>query len=194
MLYPTHPSTVFSNIQRSAFMSHTPTSSPPTRSLSLLSIQPHPDDIDPMDETTPATTFPLFGKLPKELRSMIWSFAVEDFASEQLPIKFYYRDEEFYHNAARSILSGSWETHLRLLTRTTAGDTIYSTAAWFRTRWADLMNTCVFARMVALERLLKAIVHDEDGKNVVVFQHSQRRHIARVLSSVIAGFGERLKQ
>lgn len=179
-------------------MSHTPTLSPPTRSLSLLSIQPHPDDIDAMDidaiDTNPTTAFPRFRELPKELQSMIWSFAVEEFASEQLPIKFYYRDEEFYHNAARSILSGSWETHLRLITRTPVGNTIYSTAAWFRTGWASLMNTCVFARMVASKRLLQAIVYGEDGTDVVVFQHSQRRNISRVLSSLIAGFGERLKQ
>lgn len=179
-------------------MSHTPRSSPPTRSLSLLSIQPHTDNIDAMDieviDATPATTFPCFSELPKELQSMIWSFAVEEFAYEQLPIKFYYRDEELYHNAARSILSGSWETHLRLITRTPAGDTIYSTAAWFRTAWASFMNTCVFARMVASERLLQAIVYGEDGKDVVVFQHSQRSDISRVLSSLIAEFGERLKQ
>lgn len=180
-------------------MSHTPpTSSPPTRSLSLLSIQPHPDDIDAINidaiDATPTTTFQRFTELPEELQSIIWSFAVDDFASNQLPIKFYYRDEEFYHNAARSILSGSWQTHLRLITRTPAGDTIYSTAAWFRTGWASLMNTCVFARMVASRRLIQAIVYGEDGKDVVVFQHSQRRNISRVLSSVIAGFGERLKQ
>lgn len=176
-------------------MSDTPTSSPPTRSLSLLSIQLHPDDIDAMDvATTPATTFSRFRELPKELQSMIWSFAVEDFASKQLAIKFYYRNEAFYHNAARSILSGSWETHLRRITRTTTGDTIYSTADWFRTRWVGVMNTCVFARIVASERLLKAIVYGKDGKDVMVLQHSQRMDIARVLGSVIAGLEERLKQ
>lgn len=174
-------------------MSHTPTSSPPTRSLSLLTIQPHPDDIDAIN-TTPATTFPQFKKLAKELQSMIWFFAVVDFASEQLPIKFYYRDEQFYHNAAVSIMSGSPSTHLRLVNRTPAGDTIYSTSAWFRTGWVGLMNTCLFARMVAFEKLLTAIVYGKDGKDVVVFQHSQRMDIARVLSSVIVGLGERLKQ
>lgn len=56
------------------------------------------------------------------------------------------------------------------------------------------MNTCVFARIVAFEKLLTAIVYGKDGKNVVVFQHSQRMDIARVLSSIIVGLGERLKQ